>query len=56
MKGVEEICALRSVVVISEDPRAGLASPRCGSWEMLKPTSDVRHVNKISTKAAELLR
>lgn len=43
------------MVVIRKDPRAGLASLRCGPWDVLKPMSAVRHVNKISTKAAELL-
>lgn len=49
------MCALCSMVVISKDPRAGLALLRCGSRDILKPTSAVRHVNKNSTKAAELL-
>lgn len=42
------------MVVISEDSRAGLASLRCGSWEMLKPMSDVRHVNKNQHKGSRM--
>lgn len=53
--GVKEISALCNMVVISKDLRVGLAWLRCGYWHMLKPTSAVRHVNKISTKAAEQL-